>query len=265
MRRVRERKRVTISWDSEAHAARICAIALGGTVERNDYGQGQQFDLLANTPTGTAAIEVTRLNDERDVEIRSVIEKLDWSHEDLENDWLVTVKPRIRVKTLRPGLAQLIASLEAHGVDRFSADDDGEIVAALKDLGALYGSVIIAADVGTAGRLVVVPKSSAYGAASRNNIERAINDCTSRPDNLEKLRGASTDEQHLFVWVEASDHLAHGALSESWASSTPPSVTPDLPHGVDAVWLALAYIPAPVWQYHARHGWRFFGTVETRQ
>lgn len=91
---------MSVAWDPELRAAKVLEAAGTADAWQRAVGRDQQSDLHASTHRGSIAIEVTRLNVQRSLKMRSAINRMDWRESGLENDWAV-VRPGLREKTLR--------------------------------------------------------------------------------------------------------------------------------------------------------------------
>jgi hypothetical protein len=244
-------------WDEEAHAAEIVRAVLGGRADPRDPGGGpipvHDFDVYLDDGR-VIAVEVTRYNDEAQVEQQAAAARDDPRYPSLRYHWHVGMGPRYNVKTVRREAPDLLASLEARSFDMVPNVNDpawnrDAAFESLRKLGVRLVYRLGAAD-GVGGGLDMGPAPLA-GATAADVLVDVAERVAWRKGKAAKLSAAQADEGHLFVWVETSQTAAMAAMR----SGMMPKRSPDLPADIDAVWLATGVHPPEVWQYDGRHGW----------
>ncbi len=228
--------------DEEA-AAEIVAQQLGGTaIPRDVPGAGDRtHDFDIELPDGRLIpLEVTSAGNEA-VEALAGAAFSDWPAPTLTRNWWIGL-PRdggLNVKSLMGALPPHLAVLERHDVELVSArqplpaDADGEVIAAREGVlaaGATHAARLRTPDPGEAARLL----SSMHGGAASNFdlMNDLVAGCARR--KAEKLAAADGCERHLFVWIRGSASDAALAIE----TLPPPPDTPEIPDGIDVVWVA---------------------------
>jgi hypothetical protein len=250
----------------EEAAGEIVAKLLGGTaVPRDVPGADEKtHDLDIKLPDDgrCIALEVTSAADGALEALARLA--LHTKHEapTLSQDWWVglPMDGELKVKPLMKGVIPLLETLEAHGVrgvDRFPrgkpAGSEGEAAEAARGLHALGALHAHALGPPKPGEVAQILTSLAGGAVSSfvsmNDlvVERARK-------KVEKLIAAGCDERHLFVWLSGSASDAQLAMT----TLPPPDSVPEIPEGIDVVWLAVGVPGRPVswlWRLQPPGGW----------
>jgi hypothetical protein len=86
-------------------------------------------------------------------------------------------------------------------------------------------------------------------------MNRLVAECARK--KVVKLAAAAGDERHLFVWLRGSDSDAQLAMT----TLPPPDPVPEIPDGIDVVWLAVGGAPgqSPAWLWRLRPPARPYG------
>lgn len=248
----------------EKAAGEIVAKLLGGTaVPRDVPGADEKtHDLDIKLPTaGRISLEVTAAADGAlEALARNA---LGTKHEapTLIQDWWVglPMDGELMVKRLMKGVIPLLETFEAHGVTqvpRFprgkplgSEGETAEAASELHELGALHANAL---GPPKAGEVAQILTSLAGGASSNfGSMNDLVAECARK--KVEKLIAAGGDERHLFVWLRSSASDAQLAMT----TLPPPDSVPEIPEGVDVVWLAVGIPGQPVpWLWRMRPpGW----------
>lgn len=169
-----------------------------------------------------------------------------WEAPDLTQDWAISIEqgPALNIKQLVESVRPILALLEGRGrkeihlsgdpsYRRLHANDPSDPEAsaeqALWDVG-VKSVVAWGPRRSDPAHLPFIVRGGAGGDSGRMNqlvTREAI-------ANVEKLNAADGDERHLFIWLNPSEMAAEMAFS----LTPPPDETPQLPAGIDVVWLA---------------------------
>lgn len=165
------------------------------------------------------------------------------------------------IRAIRAEVERHLRVLEDEGQEKFGnafgrravSERAAEAVAALAALGVRAGSNCGPPPAGCA-PLILTGTSDGGGWVDSNTVVSAVE--REAPKNIEKLRNAEADERHLFVWVETSDIATFAAIS----SSGLPDRAPNLPAGLDCVWVSPWQrgdtVPSCIlWSYSLQVGW----------
>jgi hypothetical protein len=231
--------------EEERAAGAIVAQQLGGhEIERD--GQRGSHDFDVELPDGrTIALEVTSAADEAmEALSREALHKVREEPTLRQSWWIGLPRDRsLRVDPLMARVVPLLEVLERHGVTevsryprpdpRVSRDDGSEAAQAVRgvlELGALHAHAIGPPPPGEAARVMA---SLAGGAGSDfGSLNELVAECARK--KAPKLIAAEGDARHLFVWLRGSAADAQLAVT----TLPPPESTPEIPEGIDVVWLA---------------------------
>lgn len=226
----------------------------------------------------TIALEVTSSTVPEIVEMWDAVGRVDWHCPELSQSWSVSLaaaqpgSPGAHVGRFRKEGPRWLALLDRERpsgdliggtLHEYSSDVARQAINELRRLGVRHASPIgtmtetpYVISVGMSG-----PVGSSDGSSILADVERAAS------DNVDKLRRADADERHLFVWVDMSDPASEVAMG----TFSVPTLAPDLPNDVDAVWVAWwmtnitteshVYV---LWRWDAEHGWRIEQVPQTR-
>jgi hypothetical protein len=254
--------------DEEA-AGEIVAELLGGTaVPRDVPGAAEKtHDLDIKLPDGRRIpLEVTAAADEALEALAKAALHTKHQAPTLSQDWWVglPMDGKVKVKPLMKAVIPLLETFETHGVtqvSRFPRDkpagsegEAAEAARALHGLGALHAHAIGPPKPGEVTQIFTsLAGSAGSDFESMNDLvaERASK-------KVEKLIAAGGDERHLFVWLRGSASDAQLAMT----TLPPPGSVPEIPEGIDVVWLAVGVPGQPVswlWRLRPPGGWENVG------
>ena len=253
-----------MAWDEELDARTVLEGILGGSSKPVDPGggSGQLHDFTLTMASGrTVAVEVTRFADSRALQQRAeVAKRAHLRFPELRYNWQVKVAGTYDVDYWLAAVAPVLVRLEENGIEsllvhRHPEDDEYAAEADLRSRGVRL--VYRLGDAGPEGAQILFAEASVGGATSPNVVVDVGSMLAAKEDNVRKLTTATEDEKHLFVWIDSDQHHAVAAIGSGWL----PTGHPDLPPGVDVMWVATAYDPAHVWAFRSGEGWRDHGTV----
>jgi hypothetical protein len=268
--------------ERESEGAWTVSAMLGGDrPTRRDVGGGpdatHDFDIRLDNQI--IALEVTSATVAEVASMWLAILAVDWVCPELPESWSITLQAAERgragsaVRKFRrkaPPLLLQLSQEQTHLVGDVLHDPDrGDLSArsvpairGLRALGARSGGPIgtmtggpSSLSVGTVGSRV------ANGSAVHTAVEReAVN-------NASKLLRADADERQLFLWVDDTDP----GCVEELTSFHLPLARPELPNGVDVVWVALwmqsttpwSNVHA-LWRYADPTGWQIQRVPQVR-
>jgi hypothetical protein len=265
-----------LSWGSmagrepsreELAAANIVAAQLGGTTEPRDGMTALEgmHDFDIELPDRRrAALEVTSAVDGAVVSLQNTAFGQEWPAPELQSDWWIGIPQEttdIRLRKIRPTLLSALRMLEAHGIPEIAPDwvDYG---IPLELPAAVTQSVRMLFDLGIDSARSVNPARRGaaqmhflfHGGASADfdQLHQVLLERVHA--KAPKLLRADADERYVFVWLDGTYPDAELAV----ATLPPPSPAPELPAGIDAVWLSTPPFDNPerVWVLAPSTGWR---------
>ena len=229
-------------WDNEEAAAALVAEQLGTTsfVRRDVPGAPagtHDFDLQVGSKT--IALEVTSSTDEETTKLWKSVDKQEWEEPTLTRSWGLVLTPGTHVKTLRSGVALHLHLLESVGIWKFDESRPPRTwppeallaLDTLRKLGVRRGHSQI--DPPTR---IVIGVNGPGGWGDRDDLNRAME--RSIAEIIEKLRRATAEARHLFVWLDWTDFEAQAAMHFILDLGIFPNVPPTMPDGLDEVWTA---------------------------
>lgn len=235
--------------DLEGEAAWTVAALLSGVPQRSDRpgAPPATHDIDICLPDGrVVALEVTSSTVPEVVEMWDAINAVDWACDELSEGWSITLDATRRglggakVRRFRKEAPQWLSVLEQvdpvirpHILNNRDHDLGREAMNAithLRRLGVRGGGSVGPTNSGPT--YIVVGTVGPGGPVDGSTVNSAVEAATLA--NLTKLLKAEADERHLFLWVDATDSPSSAAMS-SFARPEPP----ELPHGIDCVWVAL--------------------------
>lgn len=250
----------------ELAAADIVARHLGGTSESRDgvtVRQGMHDFDIELADGRRVALEVTSAVDGAVIELQNTAFGNEWRAPELQSDWWIGIPQEttnIRLRKSHCSFVSALRVLEAHRIPGIAPDwiDFGipatlaaavvQSVQSLFTLGIDWARSADPPQGGTAQLHFVF-----HGGAS-SNFDQLHQLVLERVEAKHpKLLRADADERHLFVWIDGTYPDAELAV----ATLPPPSPAPDLPAGLDAVWLATPPFgdPERVWVLTPSTGW----------
>lgn len=252
------------AWDEELDARTVLEVILGGSSEQVDPGGGsrQLHDFTLTVPSGrTVAVEVTRFADSRALQQRAeVAKRVHLRYPVLRHDWLINIAGTYHVDEWLAAVEPVLVRLEHDGLVSLLVHrhpEDGEH-AAEADLRSLRVRLVYRlGDAGPDGAQIFLAEASVSGSTSPDVVVGVGSMLAGKADNVRKLTSAAEDEKHLFIWIDSDQHQAVAAVDSDWL----PSGQPDLPPGVDVMWVATAYDLAHVWAFRSGEGWQDHGAV----
>jgi hypothetical protein len=232
----------------EQVAGRIVAQQTGGEARARDVlgAPDGTHDFDVHLPDQrVVALEVTSAAD-GPLEAQLRLAAREWKAPSLSYHWLIGIPKdgSIRMKALMTKIVPALEVLERHGIVRIGGprrserrwipEGAGREVAdaarAIFALGADRATRIAPPNVGDVA--LVLPMLHGAAGSNFDALNRLVTECAEA--KAEKLAAAKGDERHLFVWMLPSMADAELAI----ATLPPPQDTPDLPDGIDAVWVA---------------------------
>jgi hypothetical protein len=257
----------TWAWDEELDARNVLEVILGGRSERVDPGGGsrQLHDFTLTMPSGrTVAVEVTRFADSRALQQRAeVTKRAHLRFPALRYNWQVKIAGTYDVDEWLAAVASVLVRLEHDEfesllVHRHLEDDEHPAEADLRRMRVRL--VYQLGEAGPDGAQIFLAEASVGGSTSPEVVVDVGSMLAAKADNVRKLRSASEDEKHIFVWIDSDQHQAIAAVG----SDCLPSGHPHLPPGVDVIWVSTAYDSAHVWSFRAGEAWQDHGAVRLR-
>lgn len=205
------------------------------------------------------AVEVTRHNVESELQQQAEVARTDPHFPGLGFDWHLGMAPSFDVGRVRAEAPSLLAALEERGIESIGLREPGppgseDTVKSLRSLGVrlLYRL----SEASSFGGMLDIGAAPVAGSTAPHVAVEVAENAAARKGKAAKLVAAVASERHLFVWVESSRHAAVAAIR----ADELPEQAPELPPGIDVVWLAVAYEHPHVWQFDVRSGWRSWGT-----
>ena len=210
------------------------------------------FDIL--TPAGRIALEVTRAADERVLSTFAAAMGHRFPAPELASTWLLTIPtlgPNLPVssRTSAKSAPALIAVQRA-GLDEFNGRlYPGQADPALVEATALLAALGVswARTWGEDGPPRLVFNGHGGFGSNADDVNRLAAEHAAA--NAAKLRAAAADERHVFVWIDPSYAEAELAMH----AGPPPDRAPELPDGVDVVWVANP--SGHLWRCRPPGGW----------
>lgn len=242
--------------ENELKAATIVGAVLDGIFIPRDLPGARDgthdFDVLVLGRC--VALEVTRAADERVLSTLAAAMGRSFPAPGLATTWrltIPTVGPNMPVvKDIVKAAPALIAVLERANVEEFNGrlypgQADSSLVEATALLSRLGVSWARTWPEDGPPRLFF----SGYGGFGSNPDEVNRLAAEHAAANAAKLRAADADERHVFVWIDPSYAEAEVAMH----LESPPDRVPELPGGVDVVWVANA--SGHLWRCRPPGGW----------
>lgn len=223
----------------ERVAAKTLEELLGGHAEYCDVPGApdgtHDFDL--HVADRVLSVEVTTAADQEEVAFDAAIAHQNRPLQHARQSWVVHLSKGVHLRNAFSRIDRHLARLEEDGVDCFDGryphdpemgeNGDHPTVLELADLGVLTGAAC-----GPGNTLFISRRS--LGAASPDHVNRVVEACAARTDNLKKLRGANGHKRHLFVWVDGSSTQAFLMMTEEHL----PETGPRLPDPITTAWAA---------------------------
>lgn len=198
---------------SEALAKAVVEIALPGTrIDRHDDGSEEaayDFDIVF--PDGhTEALEVTESTQGDRRALRSAMRGRAVSEVGTVRSWEVRFNVSVHIKDARQAMVPLLHELERSGQTELFLFHSADVfpdptISALVGLGV--DSLLSWAPRDGEPAQMVLEMPGDGGVISPALVVEALLDEAQKPDNLRKLERATTDERHLFVWVDSEDQF----------------------------------------------------------
>ena len=225
----------------ESEAAQLLRARLGADEVIPRYVPGapegtHDFDLTIGNQV--LAVEVTTSADAVARSFWDAVHNREWEEPSLSRSWGLTLTSGARVHRVKDRAPRELQVLEHSDVTRFrfgqaSATRDPEAVEALRSLADLGIQNGISSEVSPSRIHIATVGDGAWGGAEglREVVEHEAS------TNAGKLSRAHADERHLFIWLDWTSHRAQAAVSSILRIGVAPPV-PELPTGVDTVWVA---------------------------
>ncbi|MGI8414562.1 MAG: hypothetical protein ACR2QA_19150 [Solirubrobacteraceae bacterium] len=250
----------------ELSAANIVVAQLGGTAEPRDDMTALEgmHDFDIELPDRRVALEVTSAVDGAVLSLQNTAFGQEWPAPELQSDWWVGVPQEavdIRLRKVRPILVSALRTLEAHGTPEIAPGwvDYGippEMPAAVaQSVQMLFNLGIDSARSANPVRRGAAQMHFLFHGGASADFDQLHQVLLEKVNaKAPKLLRADADERHVFVWLDGTYPDAEMAV----AILPPPSPAPELPAGIDAVWLATPPFDNPerVWVMTPSGGWR---------
>ena len=224
----------------ELEAAIAVAQTLGGTYAQRDVPGApdgtHDFDILIGSRV--IALEVTSAVDGEATALWNAVTGRGWLQPTLRYSWSLTVDASTNIKNLTKSVTAALMTLESADVGKFGFGHPGgqqeaavvDALATLSELGARGGSSID----DPPSRIVIAVVGPGVWGGPEAISEAVVREAAA---NAEKLARAKADERHLFVWADWTMSDIQAAIISVGNFGVMPAV-PDLPSGVDTVWVA---------------------------
>ncbi|GAA1142457.1 hypothetical protein [Ornithinicoccus hortensis] len=242
--------------EDERHARELLERQLGVQLELTDLGGKRIADYRFVRPDGrVGVVEVTSVTNP-DRKVNDVA----WSGElgpfpvdDLRRSWMVFLPESARAKGVRSRIHSALKLLEAEGKDSFDRHrppvdwtSSGARIAwspGGRALAAAEADRANAYDEGDgAVHLSLATHGSFVAKGSDASVTLIFGELAAKPDNYDKLREATGDEKHLFVWLDGqTDYEISRPLMDDPAQQYEhfrlPTGDPDVEPVVDVLWI----------------------------
>jgi len=224
----------------ETAAARIVARVTGATVANPSGRHDADLALPGGRRIG---LEVTQAMNKTIIGDWAAItgNEVDEPAPELTRWWSVALKVGTRVKSAHPVVRRQLGLLEALGYTEVnwlgnpqglpnSDPDVRAIEGALKSAGVAHAFSVPPKNIGGYSFVVDEPGGWIDG----QDVTGAVETEAFKQDNVDKLTMMSTDEAHLFIWIDYSQSAPYGALSRGLL----PVPVPNVPSSLDVLWVA---------------------------
>jgi hypothetical protein len=228
-------------FPEEIAAARIVAQVTGASIEPHPSGR---HDADLTLPGGgTIGLEVTQAMGQEVVHGWAVIAETQAEEPapELNRLWSVSLAAGAKVKAAHPVVREQLGVLESLGETQLNwleypwaeSSPDPAVRAAAEALKAA----------GVAHAFSVPPKvNGGYsfvlhepgGWVDGRDVTDAVEAEVFKKDNLDKLTAMTTDQAHLFVWIDYSSSAPYSVLT----SGVLPVPVPNMPPSLDVLWVA---------------------------
>jgi len=235
----------------ELAGADLIAQILGGRAEAKDTEHSSDathdFNIVGLANNAIVAVEITSVADPSVVSHLTVACGREWRFPSLANNWMVGIHTKQRdppavIRTVMSGMIPILElferrgeiSVEVRSSPRYWLRPPGVA-------GEMHDAMIQMFDLRVkAARRWSTPEPGQPGAiypsisAGMGSDPQKLNELVAeRAENkVNKLRAASADERHLFMWIDSSHEDAELAFA-----TLPPPPPPNIPFGIDVVWL----------------------------
>ncbi len=236
--------RSTKDTDEEL-ACLVLRTVLATRVERVDRSPLQgHHDLEIYYPDGRiGAGEVVSARDPIWTKLEAALSRRGYTeHAELTRLWFVLVRPGRSLKRMQSYVPSLLRELESQGIDKVADSGNGDMQVALKRLGIESCSSTQPTTMHPAGFFLMPNILTAWV----GNGDDVLQFCESfLADDLggskaDKLRRAETaDERHVVIILTAEQLGPHTAVD----TGELPTHSPDLPQGVDWLWVIASKSP----------------------
>lgn len=234
----------------EFAAGHLVAQLLGGHADPQDVpgAPSATVDFNVVLPEGrVVALEITAAADSDVVAETVAAFGREWKSPELRNNWMIGIGRRVGgdpvpIRDVMAGMMPILALFERNDEStvevRYSpryrtkppevSNHVHDAMIEMFDLGVEVARVWSSPDPGEDGQIYPTISAGVSSDSAKINalvVERA-------EKKVDKLRAATADERHLFVWMDHS----HADAELAFATLGPPSA-PAIPAGVDVVWL----------------------------
>jgi len=232
----------------EEVAGQIVARQLGGQEQARDVGGAppSTHDFDIKLPDGRLiALEVTSAADGAIEALRNLAFGREWKAPSLGHHWWLGVPNdgSVKVKALMTQVVPHLEVLEQHDIEQVGGGGrsdrrppggvDEDVATAARGVFKLGADRATRLDAPKSGETALVMVSLHGGAGSNFDLlNDLVGGCSEA--KAKKLAAATGDERHLFIWMRPSVADAELAM----ATLPPPESTPELPDGINVVWVA---------------------------
>jgi hypothetical protein len=250
---------------NELEAGEIVASHLGGTARPLDVAGAPEMtcDFDIEFADGhDAALEVTSSREGAVLSLLATAFGREHPVPDLANDWLIglpqpTRDSTVQMRRLLSRIPELLAVLEVRGINEMSTPSvhvpvepvPAEVKAAFASIRALGATTVrsMGPHASPPAQLLVTVHAGVI--AQIDEVNRLVEEAAA--SNANKLRAATGDAKHLFIWLDPSHSDAELAVFTGALPDRPAM----LPVGVDVVWLATRG-PVALGQVGVQRLWR---------
>ncbi|MCW3159567.1 hypothetical protein [Micropruina sonneratiae] len=202
--------------------------------------------------------EVTSAADEATIEFWNVANggrQGRWTEPDLVGGWSIAARPTARVNKLRTALPEILRDMERNGVCEVDEWGREAHASRLRSLGVVEAHQGPTTFPGSIYLTVDLPSERLGGAVpdSGNDLASWVGEWLALPEqrhNLDKLRRADRDEQHMAILFPGFTTAPFVATDVLMRPNGPlPSITPELPPGINHLWLMSTWSTGDVFHW----------------
>jgi hypothetical protein len=256
-----------LSDDEQRAKACITAALSGASVEQLDDGSRPGLcDLkLSRDDEVVGVVEVTAAADGQLLALQKLVPR-GWREPNLTGDWMVTVLPSARNKTLRRELPVLLRDLESNGATALCLSDDLtcdhaarlRVIAAHQNRPGSPGNISVTVEPPAERSGAIVPST---GDGLADWLGRWVRE-PDQSDNLRKLAHSTATERHLFVLIPGSTTAPFTATYVLVRDTGPlPTFPVSLPPEITEIWVMSTWDRGDGFRWSQANGWQRFSKV----